>query len=160
MNLDEGIFDDLLQSPRAAPSPEAGAFRRPDVQPPRGPLTGTGSLLALAVARLEPGAKGPFPRPCTCARCESVADKARRAGDARIPPVFEVESWIAPSGIRVFAGLCKTCSDIEWSERWNLLYSAAEKTNSRGEMTRLTTQVQEREMGGRKFHGVWRGVAA
>jgi hypothetical protein len=139
-----GAFDDLL-----------GETKPPAVS---GPLSGD-SLIALAISLMEPGAAPPR-RPLTCCRCETLADAARHRGDP-VPPVHAVESWRGPLGYRVHGGLCRGCADIEWSRRWSVEYSVAEKAHDHTKMRELTERAMGRELRGRKvLVDSWRGRVA
>jgi hypothetical protein len=140
----QSVFDDLLGVEVPVHEPHRTTRTEHEVA----------ALLARAVASLEPGA-ATAQRSTTCCRCESLADRARRAGDP-VPPVHEADSWYR-EGRLYRSALCRPCQDVEWSERWQRLYDAAKKATSSTEMRRLTALVQDREKAGRRFYGVWKG---
>jgi hypothetical protein len=139
----------------------------PDVEepppPPRRPASATElSVLQRALDGAEElQRKGKAsPRNRDCARCCALADSEERAGRPR-PMVMQVERCRRPDGTPYFAGLCRTCNDIEWSVNQAARFERAKGKGDSAEIERLTLGVMAREKRGRTYHGQrWEGRLA
>lgn len=150
--MSEGAFDDLLGGRVEPPEPP-----RPARRPPTATELSVLSRVLDDAAELQRKGKV-APRNRDCAHCSRTAELEERAGRPR-PMVMQAEAFKNDAGRTYYTGLCRTCTDIEWSANQAARFERA-KGNA-AETERLTLEVMAREKRGRKWHGQpWQGRLA
>lgn len=97
--------------------------------------------MADVMKAFELGAtQAPGPRKHWCGRC------------ARNGFNVEAERFVTDGRVH-YAGLCRQCSDIEWTARWDAAWSEAEDGNQKRVMVDLLARLRKHMGKGRKYLG-------